>query len=56
MPTNKVKEFETVFLAALEKRYPDVLKTLRDKGAKLNADLENKLKEVASEVSLQYRK
>jgi F-type H+-transporting ATPase subunit alpha len=56
VPTNKVKEFETVFLAALEKRYPDVLKTLRDKGAKLNADLENKLKEVASEISLQYGK
>lgn len=56
VPQNKVKEFETVFLAALEKRYPDVLKTLRDKDTKLTADLENKLKEVAQEVALRYGK
>ncbi len=56
VPQNKVKEFETVFLAAIEKRYPDVLKSLRDKGAKLTADTENKLKEVAQEVALRYGK
>jgi len=56
VPQNKVKEFETVFLAAIEKRYPDVLKSLRDKGAKLTADIENKLKEVAQEVALRYGK
>ncbi len=56
VPTDKVKEFEGVFLLALEKRHPNVLKALGDKKGKLTDDIKKVLKEVANEVALKYDK
>lgn len=56
VPLDKVKEVEGVFLAALEKRFPEVLGQLRDKNQKMTPEIEAKLKDVMSEVALNYNR
>lgn len=56
VPVDKVKEVEGVFLAALEKRFPEVLNQLRDKDMKMTPEIEGKLKDVMSEVAIKYDK
>lgn len=56
VPVDKVKEVEGVFLAALEKRFPEVLNQLRDKDMKMTPEIESKLKDVMSEVAIKYDK
>lgn len=55
VPTNKVKEFETTFLASLEKRYPDVLAKLKDPKNKLTGEVTSVLTTLANEISGQYK-
>ena len=54
IPANKVRDFETVFLLALEKRHPEVLNKLREKGGKITPDIDKVLRDVADEVSARY--
>lgn len=55
VPQNKVRDFETEFLLALEKRHPDVLVKLRDKGGKISGDIEKILQNIAQELSSKYK-
>ncbi|HNI43927.1 MAG TPA: F0F1 ATP synthase subunit alpha [Chitinophagales bacterium] len=54
VPANKVRDFENVFLLALEKRFPKVLEQLRDKGSKLTPEIEKTLTDLAKEIASQY--
>lgn len=51
VPVNKMKDFEKDYLTQLETRFPDLLKGLNKP---MDDATENKLKEVAAEVSLNY--
>jgi F-type H+-transporting ATPase subunit alpha len=53
VPVEKVQAFEADFLAQLESRYPEVLESLR--GKSLEKDALDKLKDLASEVALNYK-
>jgi F-type H+-transporting ATPase subunit alpha len=54
VPVEKVKEFEGLFLTALEKQYPEVLDTFR--AGKLDKDATDKVEALAAELSAQYKK
>lgn len=54
VPVDKIREFEDMYTANLEKRFPDTLTELR-KGL-LTADGEQKLKSLASELTGMYKK
>ena len=54
VPANKVRDFENVFLLALEKRFPKVLEQLRDKSSKLTPEIEKTLTDLAKEIASQY--
>lgn len=51
VPVNKMKDFEKDYLTQLETRFPDLLKGLNKP---MDDATENKLQEVAAEVSLNY--
>ncbi|MCB0704005.1 MAG: F0F1 ATP synthase subunit alpha [Saprospiraceae bacterium] len=53
VPVNKVKEFETVFLTALEHDHPEVLKAFA--AGKLADDMLKIVEKVAADISSQYR-
>ncbi|MEM9920257.1 MAG: F0F1 ATP synthase subunit alpha [Bacteroidota bacterium] len=53
VPVNKVKEFEEMFLASLEKRHPEVLETF--KSGKLTDEATSTVTTLASEISSQYK-
>ncbi len=52
VPTNKVKEFESIFLSTLEKRHPEALKDFQS--GKLTEDAVNAVTALAGELSAQY--
>jgi F-type H+-transporting ATPase subunit alpha len=54
VPVNKVKEFEEVFLTTLEQKHPEVLETFRS--GKLTDEATSKLRDLAAELSKQYKK
>lgn len=54
VPVNKVQEFEKEFLSQLENRFGDVLKTLGGKA--LTDEAQSTLRQLASEVALNYKK
>jgi F-type H+-transporting ATPase subunit alpha len=54
VPVDKVKEFEEIFLATLEKQYPEVLDTFR--AGRLDKDATDKVEALAVELSSQYKK
>lgn len=53
VPVDKVKEFESVFLTALEQRHPEVLETF--KAGKLTDEATSTLKSLAAEMTAQYK-
>ena len=53
VPLKKVKEFEKEFLNQLENRFGDVLKSLG--GKKVDDTAQQTLKELAAEISLNYK-
>lgn len=53
VPVEKVKEFEGVFLTALEQRHPEVLETFR--AGKLTDEATSTLKSLAAEMTAQYK-
>lgn len=53
VPVEKVKEFETEFLDAIEMQHPEVLETL--KSGKINDDVTNIIEKVAAEVSAKFK-
>ena len=55
VPIDKVKEFENIYLLALEKRFPEVLNKLKQPKAKITADLAKVLTDLAAEISTQYQ-
>ena len=54
VPVEKVREFEELFLNTLEQRHPDVLATF--KSGKLTDEATDVVKQLASDLSSQYRK
>ncbi|MBX2872497.1 MAG: F0F1 ATP synthase subunit alpha [Saprospiraceae bacterium] len=53
VPVEKVREFESVFLTALEQRHPEVLETF--KSGKLTDEATSTLKSLAVEMTAQYK-
>ncbi|MEL6924493.1 MAG: F0F1 ATP synthase subunit alpha [Bacteroidota bacterium] len=53
VPVDKVKEFEGVFLTALEQRHPDVLETFR--AGKLTDEAKATVENLAAELTSQYK-
>lgn len=53
VPVEKVKEFEGVFLTALEQRHPEVLETF--KSGKLTDEATSTLESLAAEMTAQYK-
>ena len=53
VPVEKVKEFETEFLAILDAKYKNILKDLKD--GKLTDEVTNTLDQVAKELTARYR-
>lgn len=53
VPVNKIKEFEEAFLATLEQRHPDVLKTFQS--GKLTDEATGAIEALAAEMSGQYK-
>lgn len=53
IPVNKVREFETDYLAVLEAQHKDVLNTL--KSGVINDDVTDRLEKVAKEVAAKYK-
>lgn len=55
VPADKVHEFETEFLRTLEMQYQDEVLAQLKKGV-INEDIENIIKQVAKDISAQYKK
>ena len=53
VPVNKIRAFETAYLDQLAARFPDVLPSL--KGKEITEDAANRMKEVATDVALNYQ-
>lgn len=56
VPVDKVKEFESTFLLAMEQRHPDVMKKLSERKGKLTNEIKDTLTSVAKEIASAYRK
>jgi len=54
VPVDKVQEFETTFLTALEKQHPEVLETFR--AGKLEKEALDKVEKLAADMTTQYKK
>ena len=53
VPVDKIKEFEESFLATLEQKHPDVLKTFQS--GKLTDEATSAVEALAAEMSAQYK-
>jgi len=52
VPINKVRNFEETYLHKLESLHPEILETLKQ--GVINEEIENKLTDLAKEVSKQF--